>query len=250
MSTERHIIDPDGDVILILTLPNTAPPTGPESDTAGKVQDVKSDAAQKDEETDGEPEKDKTEAPKDSASTNLSSETPQLAPLSEVEMVVSSKHLSLASEVFKKMLGGNFREGVTLIAVKKVEIRLPDDDVDIMLLLMKIIHSRWRSISRGMDFATVRKVALLVDKYVVQESAIPAFYLWLDLLKDQEPKTLDSTIAPWLFIYWTSKLPVGFRRLTQLVERQSRGRLVKEEELPLPNSVLGQSLQIQLNWKC
>lgn len=44
-----------------------------------------------------------------------------------VHVLVSSKHMSLASPVFKAMLTGGFQEAVELKAAGKTEIPLPDE---------------------------------------------------------------------------------------------------------------------------
>ncbi|KAI9882231.1 MAG: hypothetical protein M1823_006025 [Watsoniomyces obsoletus] len=230
MLTERHELDPDGDVTLVLTRFIPVPPTSSKAATMGSANGSTTASVQTD---------DKTRLTKDGA---LVGDSDELEVTVDVEVLVSSKHLSLASPVFKAMLRGSFRESVKLANTKEVEVRLPDDDADIMLLMLKVIHHHWRSASRSIDFVTIKNVALMVDKYAVKETAAAGFYIWLNVLEPPEPKSFDSTVAAWLFIYWTAIRPLGFRRLTRLAERESRGRLMQEgeEQFPLPDAICGQ----------
>lgn len=50
--------------------------------------------------------------------------------------------LSYRSTVFKKMLSPNFKEGHQLAALSRVQIPLPDDDVDLLIIMCKILHLR------------------------------------------------------------------------------------------------------------
>src|SRR5689334_541163 len=85
-------------------------------------------------------------------------------------MLVSSKHLSLASKVFKAMLLPNFREGSDLARNGKTVIPLPDDDVGSMSVIMSIIHAGCRKVPEKVTASQLSKLALVVDKYKLHNS--------------------------------------------------------------------------------
>lgn len=122
MATERLIFDPDGDLRLRLRYieekdedkevknNNTVPFLGNFSDTTS--------------ESSAEPVTEPVFTP---IKYGLS-ELKEGDAIKEVEMLVSAKHLMLASPVFYAMFKYNFLEGDTLRSTGRVEVPLPDDD--------------------------------------------------------------------------------------------------------------------------
>ncbi|TGO58804.1 hypothetical protein BCON_0051g00440 [Botryotinia convoluta] len=112
--SEKLIFDTKGDVLLIFT-------QHPEDKEEGK------------------------DSPSDS--TSLKRKTPDDTS-NTITMLVSSKHLILASPVFDAMVGdARFEEGAELLACGKVEIKLLDDDPDAFAIVANIIHHRNKMLS-------------------------------------------------------------------------------------------------------
>jgi hypothetical protein len=107
MSSETQTFDPRGDVILILNRNPEAGPTTPATSTREGIA---------------------------SGSDEL--------PSTPVNLLVSSKHMILASSVFAAMLKVDYKEGSTLESKGKVEISLPDEEPDLFAILLNIIHGR------------------------------------------------------------------------------------------------------------
>jgi hypothetical protein len=84
-------------------------------------------------------------------------------------MLVSSKHLILASPVFKVMLQDCFKEGQTLRSGGFLDLLLPDDDPAAFCILLDIIHGRNRKVPREIDMGLLAGITILVDKYQLQE---------------------------------------------------------------------------------
>jgi hypothetical protein len=82
-------------------------------------------------------------------------------------MLVSSKHMILASSVFKAMLqGGRFKEGQELAtSTDPIKIPLPDDDVDAFTTLAYITHGHRYKVPETIKASKLLKFAILVDKY-------------------------------------------------------------------------------------
>ena len=68
-----------------------------------------------------------------------------------VRFPVSSNHLRLASPVFKALLQTGFIEGDQLRANGSLELTLPDDDPDAMLVLLNIIHGYFRNVPHSFN---------------------------------------------------------------------------------------------------
>ncbi|QSZ36636.1 hypothetical protein DSL72_006517 [Monilinia vaccinii-corymbosi] len=69
-----------------------------------------------------------------------------------VTMLVSSKHMTLASPVFDAILSnGRFKEGTELLIKGKVEIELPDDDPVAFAIGANVIHHRNKMVPVELD---------------------------------------------------------------------------------------------------
>lgn len=93
--------------------------------------------------------------------------------------------MMLAPPVFKAMLTHSFREGEELRANGKVEIPLPDEDDLAFAVLMDVIHGKSRKVPREVEFDFLVDLALLVDKYQMQEPVAVYSDAWVDALKDR-----------------------------------------------------------------
>lgn len=157
----------------------------------------------------------------------------------EVHILVSSKHLRLASRVFYALLQPNFKEGQVLQATGKLELPLPDDDPAVLEILLNIIHGRTKDIPRRMDIHTMASLATLADKYQMAEAIeLLVELLWKPLLQESRPKTYNDDLVPWLTVAWIFKWPDEFKHFTRLAVREGSGTL-NNATLPVPERVLG-----------
>ncbi|ESZ92956.1 hypothetical protein SBOR_6675 [Sclerotinia borealis F-4128] len=100
-----------------------------------------------------------------------------------VTMLVSSKHLTLASPVFEIMLGdGRFKEGVELLAQGKVEIELPDDDPVALAIVLNVIHHINKLVPEEIALPLLTEVAILTDKNQLSETMRWVSTSWLSRL--------------------------------------------------------------------
>ncbi|RDW58019.1 hypothetical protein BP6252_13430 [Coleophoma cylindrospora] len=170
----------------------------------------------------------------------------EASPLTDVGMLVSSKHMMLASPVFKAMLRPNFREGETLRATGQATIPLPEDHLDAFVILLDIIHGRSKKIPRVVPFEMLLSLAILIDKYRLHELTRFFAEIWLDAVKEDIPTEMTRELVPWLVIAWVFGRADEFRNITRILERESQGRVYtkiylegRKLELPLPGPVMG-----------
>ncbi|KAL3424403.1 hypothetical protein PVAG01_03684 [Phlyctema vagabunda] len=166
--------------------------------------------------------------------------------LKENSMLVSSRHMKLASPVFNKMLQpGCFQEGSILHAQGKVEIPLPDDDFTAFVILLDIIHGHTRKVPRHVSFDLLKTIAILIDKYEMHEVAEVYTDRWFIELKNIKfPQRFTIETIPWIFITWVFKRYSEFRSMTRLVQLHCTERLKEEigkkyPELPIPEPIIG-----------
>ena len=102
---------------------------------------------------------------------------------------VSSKILSLASNVFKAMFGPHYREGLSLRSAvnptaEPIIITLSEDDPTAMLSLCQLLHYQIDMVDPRPDVTTLLALATICDKYNCAGAIRYASHIWLNLLVD------------------------------------------------------------------
>ena len=155
-------------------------------------------------------------------------------------MCVSSRHMILASAVFKAMLSRDFNEGITLEKQGKLEIHLPDDDPAALLIVLNVIHGHIRNVPRQIDLQTLTKIAVLVDKYEFHESIEWFSDVWIDHLKVDLPTTDIANITAWLCIAWVFKKPLEFYKMAYNALWESQDKFdLYTAQYPIPGRIIG-----------
>ncbi|KAF8865160.1 hypothetical protein BDZ45DRAFT_581276 [Acephala macrosclerotiorum] len=156
-------------------------------------------------------------------------------------MLVSSKHLVLASPVFKAMFRSGFQECQILQSQGRVEVDLPDDDPAAFQILLNVIHGHVRKVPDEVNLETMTKLSILVDKYQVHEVVELYVRHWMPKLRESLPTSFTPNILPWISISWVFRLREDFKTVTRIAERESSSDLGKNSDvaLPIPTTVLG-----------
>ena len=103
-----------------------------------------------------------------------------------IRIKVSSKVLSLSSHVFLALLGPSFAEGTNLANTGQVEVSLPDEDIEAMIWICKILHHQLDVDvnPEQTTLAFLQKVATLCDKYDLATAlkgwSAYCLYVWLE----------------------------------------------------------------------
>ena len=163
-----------------------------------------------------------------------------------VHMLVSSKHMMLASPVFKAMLqASTFKEGQTLSAAGKVEVPLPEDDPNAFEVVLNIIHGRNKLVPRVLSLEMLTSVSLLVDKYQMAEAVQCFSDTWIGALIEDLPEVYPSkmpgSVLRWLQISWVFENNEVFTKMTELLERGCHAylRKVVDKRLLIPDPIFG-----------
>ncbi len=151
---------------------------------------------------------------------------------------VSSKHLILASSVFKRILQVGFKEGQQLSSQGHTELPLPDDNPAALLVLLNLIHGQTRKVPRTVDLGMLTELAILVDKYELLETTEMVMDHWFHGLEKDVPLSFTDDLLPWMCLSWVFKKPEIFRKVTRVAQLESEG-LLEVNQLPIPQSVLG-----------
>ncbi|MCJ1462277.1 hypothetical protein MMC07_000877 [Pseudocyphellaria aurata] len=158
----------------------------------------------------------------------------------KIRLQCSSKHLTLASSVFKAMLSGKFKESIVLRSVGTLELPLPDDDPAALLILLNIIHGRTKEIPRQVDLHMLTQIAILVDKYRLQMVVGMASPNWMVRLKEEIVSSSMEALPRWILISWVFQYPTEFKLATERAEKEGAIGIGRsgDIDLPIPHSIV------------
>ncbi|KAF5976505.1 hypothetical protein FCOIX_7081 [Fusarium coicis] len=154
----------------------------------------------------------------------------------DFRLLVSRKHLELASSVFKNMLTGSFPEGKADPSGFRL-IKTSDWDPEALKIILTIMHGYNRDVPRSLSLEMLVKVAMIIDYYDCLESVEPYTDIWLEGLRPELPKVYGRDCILFLFISWVFSEPIMFEKMTELALRHSQ-KLVEAEDFPLPAEIL------------
>ena len=112
---------------------------------------------------------------------------------------VSSRHLCLASPVFRSMLEGPWKESPGTYE-SPGEVKATDWDPEAMLTLLRIVHGRHRAVAKSLTVNQLCNVAILVDYYKCHEAVEPYTDHWLPMLSTSCPNEFNGHTMLYLFI--------------------------------------------------
>ena len=158
-----------------------------------------------------------------------------------VRIRVSSKHLTLASPVFRTMFEDIYNEELSLYSQSDTELPLPYDNPAAFLIILHLIHGQCRKVPRKIDLWMLTELAILVDKYELLESVEALLDHWLQNLTSVIPLTFNDDLLPWICISWVFKKSEIFKNVTQIAQVESEG-LLEANHLSIPAHVLSKSL--------
>lgn len=229
------IIDPDGEVIIVLRDANSpfayaAGDMVPRKTSHGLPKPYKfpswerasDDAATEEVVTDEAAAEKQTQDPMDGR---------------ELRIQVSAKHLTFASSFFKNTLTGRWKESETYQQQGSVEIIAEDWDSEALLIILRAMHCQYNLMPQKVTLEMLAKIATIADYYDCKD------VLWI--MEEKWIKSLDEkgSICPrdlilWVWVSWFFKLPTQFTESTSKAMSWSYG-LIDGRGLPIPDKVIG-----------
>ncbi|KAH8694916.1 hypothetical protein BGW36DRAFT_299995 [Talaromyces proteolyticus] len=209
------IIDPDGEVIIVLADANA-----PFAVLDKKVRSGSS-----------------TEGPEKSELATQESDANQDEGRKCYRIQVSAKHLALASPVFKKTLHGGWKESLTFLEKGCVEITVHSWDLEAFLILMYLVHCRYRNLPDEINIELLAKLAILVDFYDCKDVAV-FIKKKLAICMENLPATNPRDVMMSIWISWVFEMSQQFTESTSLMMSVSMGQ-IKNLGLPIPSKILG-----------
>ena len=166
---------------------------------------------------------------------------PALKPGNNVEpfnIRVSAKHLVFASPVFKKLLMGNFKEGITLLQNSSVEITAEDWSLGTLMTVLHAIHGQYHLMPEKLSLETMSEVAAITDYYDCKNVLHLIKKTWIKNLSDKMPETYCRSLVVWIWVSWYFQMPSEFKTATSVAMSLSDNR-IDSFGLPIPQKAMG-----------
>ncbi|PYI35952.1 hypothetical protein BP00DRAFT_492177 [Aspergillus indologenus CBS 114.80] len=222
-----HIIDPDGDVVIVLHDPNHA--FAPWNEVGSPQMASPSSS--------GTDENDKHEGNPHVQSVKSSGDCNQEATREVHRVLVSGKHLALASSYFKNMLRGTWKETTSHLATGPMEIAAEGWDLEALLIVLQVLHCQNSQIPRKLSLEMIAKIAVVADYYQCKEALGFFSQTWLDSLEQEPPSTYCRDLLLWIWISWFFGRQSQFRQTTSAAASRSTSP-VDSLGLPIPGAII------------
>lgn len=156
-----------------------------------------------------------------------------------VKFRASSKHLQLASPVFKAALKGPWIEGsVTKRGYR--QINTSDWDVEAFRIVLNVIHGCNHDVPRVMALEMLCKVAVLVDYYQCHEAFGFSSLVWFNHLRGSFSETYGRDLILWLCVSYVFGDNTIFNAATKAAIRES-SEMIRALALPISERVISTS---------
>lgn len=226
MTPTLHQVDPDGDTLLILHYPD-APFAVMDSVTIRRLTNSRNQLQLEFVE----------QIRQELRSSKKSQSEPQVENnKEEIRFQLSSKHLTLASEYFRKMMANDWKETTPAEGYSFV-VTAEEWDQKALLILMNIIHGRTTKVPLTISLEMLAKVSVLVDYYKCHEAVEFFAKTWISNLPEPIPSSYGKNLVLRLCISWIFSEADIFRLLTKTVLYQSGGH-IPSLGLPIPKAVI------------
>jgi hypothetical protein len=154
-------------------------------------------------------------------------------------MRVSSKHITLASRYFQRMLQGQWKEGEQLRSKGYVEIPIEEDwDLDTFIILLNIIHCRSRAVPKSVSLETLVDLTVLADFYDCVDAVHFFAGAWIHSCARTIPKTYSEDLVKWMFVCLAFDSQEHLKSLMRIYLRQGSDP-IDAQGLPMADSVIG-----------
>ncbi|KAH6853151.1 hypothetical protein B0I37DRAFT_1202 [Chaetomium sp. MPI-CAGE-AT-0009] len=156
---------------------------------------------------------------------------------SGLRIKVSSRHLTLASRVFKNKL----QFGITKSERQsdgRIHLKLAEEfDPKAVKIVMNVIHSRGSRVPKAVDLETLVEIALVVDRFQLFDAVEVYADRWISNLEANNPNTINDNTTPWIYISHIFRHAAIFQTATKLAAAQSTGP-IPTHGLPIREKII------------
>lgn len=162
-------------------------------------------------------------------------------------MRVSSRHLSLASSVFCRMLKGPWKESEADID-GIYEIKTSEWDAYALVIVLDIIHGHHKAVPQTINLEMMGKVTTIIDYYDCREVTDVFTTSWIKLLASALPETYGKESTVWLYLAHAYTKHDVLQKMAQLTCLGAR-RQPYTLGFVVPQRILGESNILDLRYR-
>lgn len=157
---------------------------------------------------------------------------------SGLRIKASSKHLSLASDVFKKKLR-HFSRNTSVQADGRIHLNVAQGfDARAAAIVLNAVHGKAFKTPKSVDLDTLAQIAMFAGKFQLAEAVSVYADRWISRLLDQLPNTYNRELILWVYISHVFGHSEAFRAATKVAAVYSTGP-IKTLGLPIDQRVIG-----------
>ena len=165
------------------------------------------------------------------------------------KMRVSSKHITLASGYFQRMLQGQWKEGEQLRSRGYAEIPIEENwDVDTFIILLNIIHCRSKAVPKSVNLETLVGLTVLADFYDCVDAMHFYAGAWIRSCITIKPTTYSDDLVKWMFVCLAFDSQEHLEPLIRIYLRQGSAP-IDAQGLPIADSVISKYQDKFPTWK-
>lgn len=160
---------------------------------------------------------------------------------SGLRLKVSSKHLALASRVFKSKLSFGTSDTVRQ-SDGRVHLQLGKGfGPQAVIIVMNAVHSRGSKVPRTVDIETLAQIALFVDRFQLLDAVEVYAERWISKLENGIPNIYNQDLVRWIYISHVFRHAEIFKAATKTAAAQSSGP-IDTLGLPIREKILRKPL--------
>lgn len=178
-------------------------------------------------------------APQVNGTNGVHKTTAAAAPASRpgLRIKVSSRHLTLASRVFKNKLQFSSSKG-TRQSDGRVHLKLSEGfDPQAVSIVLNAVHARGSKVPRSVDLETLAQIAIFVDRFQLLDAVEVYAERWISKLEGDIPETYNRDLVLWLYISHVFRHSDIFKAVSKTAAAQSHGP-IQTLNLPIREKII------------
>lgn len=139
---------------------------------------------------------------------------------------VSSKHLSLASRIFKNKL--QFAKAGAKQPDGRIHLQLSaagEFDPRAVSIVLNAVHGRGAKVPKAVDLNTLAQIALFVDRFQLFDAVEVYGERWISKLDERLPEVYNRDLVLWVYVSYVFRQAEVFRAVTKTAAVGSDGPL-------------------------
>lgn len=163
-------------------------------------------------------------------------------PVTEYHLMLSSRHLTLASPVCRKMFSQQWGEALQRDGEGRIVWR-PEGELlylDAFVIVMNVIHGRNREVPRDVNLELLAKIAVVTDYLQCHESMGVISPIWIDGLRVSLSQTYSRELILWIMISSIFGDQDAFRQATRTAILMG-SEMVPSDGLPIHEKIIGKT---------